>query len=135
MPYNDDMVKDYLDKFGVKHSQLGYKYLVSAFTVISEEPDKKTTLCEVYEKIAERYRSEPKCVAKAIGYAIKHNGISNKEFIFRAIDRDFIAPDQRENRMTRRQTGFRQVHFESLTDNSIMNEEGHVYARESKKEL
>lgn len=111
MSYNDDMIKDYLDKCGVKHSQLGFKYLVSALSVISEEPDKKTTLSEVYEKIAERYSSEPKCVAKAICYAIKHYGITNKEFIFRAIDRDFIGPDQRRNRTPRRQTASRQVRY------------------------
>ncbi len=89
-------IKNYLDRCGVKHSQLGFKYLVSVFNIMCEEPDSKMTLSEVYEQVAEQYNSTPKSVAKAIDYSIRHHKVTNKEFIYRAIDNEFNTESERE---------------------------------------
>lgn len=95
MPNNNDMMKKYLDKCGVKHSQLGYKYLVTVFMIMDSEIDKRTNITDIYEQVAEIHDSLAKNIEKAIYYAIKHLGITNKEFIYRAIDNNFTFINSR----------------------------------------
>lgn len=90
MASNSTTIKNYLDRCGVKHSNLGFKYLVSVFLIVGAEPDKNTIISEVYEKVAEKYNSAPKSVERAIKYSIKHRRITTKEFVIRAIDKDFM---------------------------------------------
>ena len=86
---NSSTIKNYLDKCGVKHSNLGFKYLVSVIMIVGADPDNNTVISEVYKKVAEKYNSAPNSVERAIRYSIKHHKITNKEFVNRAIDKDF----------------------------------------------
>lgn len=133
MAVNSELIKNYLDKCGVKHSNLGFRYLVSAFMIVCEEPDKNTILLEVYEKVAEKHNSAPKSVEKAISYSIKHRGITNKEFIISAIDKDFIDYGLGLNKTPGKQTCGQHIEFCSLLENGILNKEGQVNAGESKR--
>lgn len=92
--YNDaDVINSYLEKCGVKYSQIGFKYLVAVFMILGKNPNGKITLSQVYEKVAEQYDVDPRSVGKAISYSIKHCSITNKEFIYKALNRNFMPSE------------------------------------------
>jgi hypothetical protein len=102
MAMNSSAIKSYLDRCGVKHSNLGFKYLVSVFMIVSAEADKNTVISEVYEKVAKKYNAAPKSVERAIRYSIKHHRVTNKEFVIRAIDKNFMDYEPERDKRPRK---------------------------------
>jgi hypothetical protein len=106
MAINSAAIKNYLDRCGVKHSNLGFKYLVSVILIVSADADKNIVISEVYEKVAKKYNSAPKSIERAIRYSIKHHGITNKEFVIRAIDKNFVDYESERDKRLRKQKEF-----------------------------
>lgn len=93
MKLNTTSINFYLDKKNVKHSSLGFKYLVSAFMITGIDASQNITMAEVYQKVANKHGTRPNCVERAIRYSIKHQGITNKEFIFKAFHESFVIKE------------------------------------------
>ncbi|SHI19007.1 Forkhead domain-containing protein [Sporobacter termitidis DSM 10068] len=88
-------IKDYLEKEGLKHSSLGFRYLVLIISIVGKDPDKNTVLSEVYKIIATEYDASPKSIDRSIRYSIKHQDVTNKEFIMKAVDELFADHEAR----------------------------------------
>lgn len=79
-------VYTYLDKQGIKHSNLGYKYLTTAILLGLNEPSVCLKVTKLYERIADFHYVKASDVERTIRYSLVSNKITNKEFIIKAID-------------------------------------------------
>lgn len=86
MTIEDAQIIRYLNDMGLKHANLGYRFLISAIK-LKAEYGHNIGYMEIYDNIAREY-CVPKFnrVERAIRYAITPFGITNKEFIARAVD-------------------------------------------------
>lgn len=76
----------YLDEKNVKHSNLGYRYLMDAIEIIIENPSQNQKMNGVYEKVAEMHSTTSICVERAIRHTISQKNQTSKEFISKASD-------------------------------------------------
>lgn len=75
-----------LNSEGVKHSLLGFRYLMKLLKLMSENPCRKKNLYDYYDEIAKIYDVKPTSVERAIRYSVSESGKTNKEFILQAFD-------------------------------------------------
>lgn len=78
---NNAYIYQQLNREGVKHSRVGFRYLMELFRLMSENPYYNKNLYDYYEKIAKMYDVKPTSVERAIRYSISDSGKTNKEFI------------------------------------------------------
>jgi len=76
----------YLDATEVKHSHMGFRYLVSAIDLGLQSPDMVYRITDLYNAVAVTFNASGAKVERSIRYAIKKTNLTNKEFITRAID-------------------------------------------------
>lgn len=76
----------YLDSIGIKHANMGFRYLVTAIEIGSENPKLLYKVSDLYDEIAQLYDTNKSSVEKSIRYAVISSGLTNKEFILRAVD-------------------------------------------------
>ena len=93
---NDVEINRYLDKMGVKHGCLGYRYLI--FAIQLKAMFHKMGLMEIYRLVAQECGANGSRIERAIRYAITPFGLTNKEFIAQAIDNMMY---QRSSKATR----------------------------------
>lgn len=79
-------IKRYLDMQGVKHSNLGYQYLVSGMLITANNSGISRNIADLYIQIADMYGTKPLRVERAIRHLIRNSNQTNKEFILRAVD-------------------------------------------------
>ncbi len=82
----DSDINRYLDSSGIKHSLIGYKYLFTAIRLGCESPRHLKKIYDIYSTTAQIYETQINCVERGIRFAISHLGLTNKEFILKAID-------------------------------------------------
>jgi len=80
------MIHFYLNKKKIKHSHIGYRYLVEAIFIGIESPMFLTKIMKVYERVAEIYHTDAGRVGRGIRYAVSPLKMTNKEFILKAAD-------------------------------------------------
>lgn len=83
MTNRDFAVYNYLNSIGIKHSNVGFKYLIDAICFMVEDPIENDKINVVYNKIAQKYGTSAVCVERSIRYLVRPKN-SNKEFIVKA---------------------------------------------------
>ncbi len=78
-------INHYLDNLGVKHTYTGYRYLVEAIR-LGVECNHAIGIMKIYEQIAQSHNTKSSLVERAIRSATNSFGLTNKEFISKAID-------------------------------------------------
>ena len=79
-------VYNYVTKFDIKQSMLGFEYLMSAIELGLNDEKKLRKITSLYEEIAESFAATPSCVERSIRYAIGDTALNNKEFICKAVN-------------------------------------------------
>lgn len=79
-------INNYLEEQGVKHSNLGFRYLITAISLGLQSPPLSMTMSDLYAQTAEKHSTDAMRVERAIRYSISNSTVSNKEFIAKAID-------------------------------------------------
>ena len=84
-------VMEFLEQFEMPHSSLGYSYLVDAILLVcnGEFENDKRRVMSLYDEIAERRKTTPARVERAIRTMLKQRSCNrtNGQFIFYAADR------------------------------------------------
>ena len=83
-------INNYLEEQGIRHSNLGFRYLITAILLGVESPSTYKRITDMYERIACIHLTEASAVEHAIRYSISKKGITNKEFIAKAVDELFL---------------------------------------------
>jgi Sporulation initiation factor Spo0A C terminal. len=86
---NSEEVYDYLNNTGIKHANLGYRYIYTAICMSIASPHKFGKINDLYVNIAEMYSTTSWNVERCIRHAIlssDNKNITNKEFITSAVD-------------------------------------------------
>jgi len=86
-------VIEYLDKKGIKHSNVGFDYLILAILVCIEKPEYKYKTCELYKIVATQFDSTLGKVERCIRTEIKSLNSSEKNGEFIAKSADFFLYD------------------------------------------
>ena len=86
MAVKDADINRYLDATGIKHSHIGYRYLLAAIQLGTKSPKSLIKITDLYQKIALNYETEVISVERAIRYAVSPLNLTNKEFITKAVD-------------------------------------------------
>lgn len=85
----------YLDDVGMRHSVIGFDYLVTAIDMCVEKPERAHKICKLYDDVTEIHNTIGSRVERAIRHAIEtadnvigyeDGRIPNGEFIARASD-------------------------------------------------
>lgn len=78
---------EYMELYGIKYSNKGFKYLVEAVEMVMELPDDDFKVTWLYNTIAEKHGTTPGAVERAIRNEMERNKLNmhNKEFIARAV--------------------------------------------------
>jgi hypothetical protein len=76
----------YLDKKGIKHAHLGYRFLREAIRLGMSSPQLLTKIMDIYSEIAVLYDTDASSVERSIRYAISPLRVTNKEFVSKAVD-------------------------------------------------
>lgn len=98
MLLDEDMIFKYLGQTGIKYGNKGFFYCAVSIKMASENMQPTINIGEIYKKIAEQYDDNPECVARAVRYALKPLGITNKEFLIRALyEIRYFAETQKES--------------------------------------
>lgn len=92
----------YFSSLGIKHSNNGFKYLMTAVRVGVEDIELCSKITTLYEKVAEIHSTTPANVERSIRYAIAGQATNNKEFILKAIYDLFMRDEQADALYTRR---------------------------------
>lgn len=85
-------INKYLDNMGVKHTYAGYKYLVEAI-MLGAERTHAIGIMKIYDQIAQIHNTKSSLIERAIRSAITSFGLSNKEFISKAVDDIIYSPE------------------------------------------
>ncbi len=83
---NITAVYSYLEEQGIKHSNLGFRFLASAIMLGIETPSYCMKIAGLYEEVAKEQSTNRACVERAIRNAIPGRKVTNKEFIAKAVD-------------------------------------------------
>ncbi len=78
---NNAYIYQQLNREGVKHSRVGFRYLMELLRLMDENPYEKKNLYDYYDEIAKAYDVKPASVERAIRYSIAESGKTSKEFI------------------------------------------------------
>lgn len=85
-------IYNYLNTLGIRHANIGYRYLTTAIYIGIESSDKYRKMEDLYSHIAEKYGTTASAVERSIRYSLsasKEDGAfvpRNKEFITNAVD-------------------------------------------------
>jgi EAL domain-containing protein (putative c-di-GMP-specific phosphodiesterase class I) len=79
-------INDFLDALGISHKRNGYRYIATAIKIGAHENNLRLNITDVYDEIASIYSTSPTAVERAIRYVIMPMGMTNKEFIAKAVD-------------------------------------------------
>lgn len=79
-------ISRYLDEKGIKHSLTGFRFLVSAIKKAIKDPWMILKISDLYGNIAQICGTETGNIERSIRYAIMPSGLTNKEFIAKAVD-------------------------------------------------
>lgn len=85
MKIYSDSINLYLSSRGIKNSNKGYIFLADAIRLGAETEDSVNRVSDLYTLIAMSYGVLPQNVERAIRYAISGLGVTNKEFIAKAV--------------------------------------------------
>ncbi len=84
---NVDMdIYRYLEAKGIRHAYAGYRYLITAIRLGLEDRSQIIKITDLYEKIAQVCGVRASRIERTIRYSIMQYGLTNKEFISKAID-------------------------------------------------
>jgi hypothetical protein len=85
---NKKDIADYLDKYGLKHSLIGFDYLVTAIIFGLENNELKYHTCDLYNAVAKFYDINTSRIERSIRNSILVAKIneSSGEFLAKAID-------------------------------------------------
>lgn len=86
MSKREQEISRYFDRYNLKHSLLGYRYLIAAVQTCIDYPLSPINIFDIYKKIAEDFDVSCGSVERAIRYELSENHITNKEFILKTID-------------------------------------------------
>jgi hypothetical protein len=84
----------YLDSMGIKHANTGYRYLMTALEIGADNPQLLYRISDLYEKVAQIHGTKKTNVEKSIRYCVSPSGMTNKEFISRAVDNLYFQQDR-----------------------------------------
>ena len=84
----------YLDSMGIKHANTGYRYLMTALEIVADNPQLLYRISDLYEKVAQIHGTKKTNVEKSIRYCVSPSGMTNKEFISRAVDNLYFQQDR-----------------------------------------
>ena len=76
----------YLDENEIKHSNAGFRYLITSIKIGLSNPELCHKIVNLYQNVAEIHETEAYRVERSIRHCLLHTSQSNKEFIMRAID-------------------------------------------------
>lgn len=76
-------INEYLDNSGLKHSHMGYQYLIEALKITTNSKE-SIKVGEIYNEIAKTFKTSPFCVERSIRHSLSKIPMSNKEFIAKA---------------------------------------------------
>lgn len=79
-------INSYLEDKGIKHSNLGFRYLLTAILLGIDSPSIYKRITDMYETIATIHHTDAAAVEHAIRYSVSKKNITNKEFIAKAVD-------------------------------------------------
>lgn len=79
-------INDFLDSLGISHKRHGYRYIATAIKIGARDKNKRLNITDIYEEVGSIYESTPTAVERAIRYVIAPMGMTNKEFIAKAVD-------------------------------------------------
>ncbi|MBP8641049.1 MAG: hypothetical protein KBI01_09175 [Oscillospiraceae bacterium] len=79
-------INNYLEDKGIKHSNLGFRYLLTAILLGIDSPSGYKRITDMYETVATVHHTDAAAVEHAIRYSISKKNITNKEFITKAVD-------------------------------------------------
>lgn len=82
-------IYQYVDTLGIKHGNLGFRYLVALIQIGIETYETCYKISNMYEKVAKIYGTNRSSVERAVRYSIKstkYKGMTNKEFVMVVID-------------------------------------------------
>ncbi|HHU22236.1 MAG TPA: hypothetical protein GXZ52_02280 [Clostridiales bacterium] len=83
----------YLDSMGIKHANTGFRYLITALEIGADNPQLLYKISDLYEEIAQIHGTKKTNVEKSIRYCVSPSGMTNKEFISRAVDNLYLQPN------------------------------------------
>lgn len=76
----------YIEDYGIKHSNLGFKYLATSIHLGLESPSLCQKITDLYEKAGNIHCTKGINIERAIRYSIQNTNMTNKEFIIKAIN-------------------------------------------------
>lgn len=82
---SDKNISKYLEKYGIHHSNTGYRYLMNAVRLGYQEPQLLYKISNLYEDIAQSYGIRTANLERAIRYSLKGLNMTSKEFIAKAV--------------------------------------------------
>ena len=86
MSKHTENIVSYLDSVGLRHSLIGYRYLIAAIQFEMEDLRSCSKMMDTYEAVAVVFNTSRINVERSIRYAICPLQITNKEFILKAVD-------------------------------------------------
>ena len=75
----------YLSQQNLKFGNKGFWYCSAAIKAASDNPELITTLDKIYTEISSQFKVNEKSISRAIRYTLLPLGITNKEFISKAV--------------------------------------------------
>ena len=83
---NTTEVYKYLEYNGIKHSNLGFRFVATSILLGIETPSYCMKIASLYDEVARIHETSSACVERAIRNAITGVKMTNKEFIAKAVD-------------------------------------------------
>lgn len=80
------MIYNYLEEQGIKHSNLGYRYLTTSILLGLNDSSACLKITDLYQKVADFHHVKASDVERTIRYSLISSKMTNKEFISRAVD-------------------------------------------------
>lgn len=85
----NSQISQYLDKEGIAHANLGYKFLMTGIRLLLDEKVMRGETMELYKKIGEIYGTDVGTVERSIRSSVRGSyavGTPNREFFAKACD-------------------------------------------------
>ena len=78
-------IYNYFDTYSIKHSNSGFRYLITAIQLGSDDVENYSKITKLYERVAEVHSTTRTTVERSIRYSISKMNMTAKEFIMKAI--------------------------------------------------
>lgn len=82
-------INEYLDNAGIPHAYNGYQFLMYGIRLLLDEKAHRSAIMELYRMIAKQFNTDWGAVERAMRAVIRNSkfrGMSNREFMSRAVD-------------------------------------------------